>query len=62
MSDLNLTRPFNAWSEYPLGTKAFCIYGGFWEKVDRGWKWCTGDTFPTPGGSVSRLEIPANET
>ncbi len=34
----------------PLGTKAPAIGGGYWIKVARGWKWCTGDTFPTVGG------------
>lgn len=35
---------------YPLGTKARAIGGGYWIKVERGWKWCTGATFPKPGG------------
>lgn len=35
---------------YPLGTKAKAIGGGYWEKVERGWKWCAGSTFPSPGG------------
>lgn len=33
-----------------LGTKAPAITGGYWIKVDRGWRWCTGDVFPSPGG------------
>lgn len=38
------------WSEYPVGTKAYAIGGGYWERVNNGWKWCTGSTFPRPGG------------
>lgn len=34
----------------PLGTKAPAIMGGHWERVEGGWKWCTGSTFPRPGG------------
>lgn len=34
----------------PLGTKAPSFNGGHWVKVERGWKWCTGSTFPRPGG------------
>jgi hypothetical protein len=44
------------WSEYPIGTKAWAIMGGYWEKVigpPSGWKWCTGDTFPTPGADTT---------
>ena len=34
----------------PIGTKAPAIGGGHWIKNERGWKWCTGATFPFPGG------------
>lgn len=34
----------------PLGTKAPAFNGGHWERVEHGWKWCTGSTFPRPGG------------
>jgi hypothetical protein len=34
----------------PIGTIAPSISGGHWTRVDRGWKWCTGATFPRPGG------------
>ena len=34
----------------PIGTKAPAITGGHWVKVDQGWKWHCGDTFPGPGG------------
>jgi hypothetical protein len=47
-----------AWSDYPLGTKAHAVMGGYWIKVERGWKWCNGDTFPTPGADVLRIELP----
>lgn len=47
------------WHVYPVGTRAFAVNGGHWERVPRGWKWCTGATFPTPGGDASGiLEIP----
>jgi hypothetical protein len=46
------------WDEYPIGTKAHAAMGGHWEKVENGWKWCTGSTFPTPGGDVVRVELP----
>lgn len=41
------------WREYPIGTKAMAIGGGYWQKNERGWKWCTGSTFPIPGGDAS---------
>lgn len=47
------------WSEYPLGTKAHAFMGGHWERVANGWKWCTGSTFPTPGGDVTSVELPS---
>lgn len=35
---------------YPIGTKAReSWHGGYWIKVLKGWKWCSGDTFPIPG-------------
>jgi hypothetical protein len=34
----------------PLGTRAPAIGGGHWIKVERGWKWHAGSTFPRPGG------------
>lgn len=44
--------------EYPIGTKAHSSGGGYWEKTKRGWKWCTGATFPRPGGDVCYFELP----
>jgi hypothetical protein len=56
MSALNLE---NA----PIGTKATAINGGHWIRVDRGWKWCTGATFPRPGGDWDgRLILPPQKT
>ena len=46
------------WSEYPIGTKAHAVMGGHWIKTEKGWKWCTGDTFPRPGADVIRVELP----
>ncbi len=46
------------WSEYPIGTKAHSAMGGYWTKTDRGWKWCTGSTFTTPGGDALSVTIP----
>lgn len=37
------------WDAYPIGTKVYAVSGGYWEKTGKGWKWCTGNTFPTPG-------------
>ena len=49
-------RPYD---EYPIGTKAFATGGGYWIKNNMGWKWCTGVTFPRPGGDVSGyVELP----
>lgn len=42
-------------SEYPIGTKFKSIYGGYWIKTERGYKWCTGVTFPTVGGDYAGL-------
>lgn len=46
------------WSEYPIGTKAHAVNGGHWKKTERGWKWCSGSTFCTPGGDAVSVEIP----
>ena len=48
------------WWDYPLGTKAYSVTGGYWERVNEGWKWCTGATFPTPGGDAcgNCIELP----
>lgn len=49
------------WAEYPIGTRAISVYGGFWEKTESDWKWCCGDTFPTPGGDAIAVILPINE-
>ena len=46
------------WSEYPIGTRANSLSGGYWEKTEFGWKWCTGSTFPRPGGDVCSITLP----
>src|SRR5690606_7399769 len=46
------------WSHYPIGTRAYDIQGGYWERVANGWKWCTGSTFPTPGGDAFYVSVP----
>lgn len=51
---------FKPWAEYPVGTKAYAVNGGHWEKTHYGWKWCAGSTFPTPGGDAYRVKEPIN--
>ncbi len=48
------------WRDYPIGTRAHAFNGGYWERVANGWKWCSGATFPTPGGDACGLcvELP----
>lgn len=55
-------KPDRPWREYPIGTRAFAINGGHWTKTPRGWKWCTGATFPTPGGDAYRMQLPDEGT
>ena len=57
---MKLLRVDRYWNEYPLGTKAHAIMGGYWIRVQHGWKWCTGSTFPTPGGDAcgACIELP----
>jgi len=50
---------FKPWTEYSIGTRAFALMGGYWEKTKLGWRWTSGGcTFPTPGGDVIRVEEP----
>lgn len=42
----------------PLGTKAPAFNGGHWVRVEHGWKWCTGSTFPRPGGDWTGELVP----
>lgn len=46
------------WIKYSIGTRAFSLSGGFWERVKDGWKWCCGDVFPTPGADVFKIIEP----
>lgn len=46
----------------PLGTKAPAYGGGHWIRVEHGWKWCTGSTFPRPGGDWNGKLIPPQRT
>jgi len=46
-----------AWHMYPVGTKAPAHGGGYWVRVTGGWKWCTGDVFPNPGGDNMDMVI-----
>ena len=48
------------WSAYPVGTKAHAASGGHWTKTERGWKWCTGSTFSTPGGDAISVTVPVD--
>lgn len=41
-----------------LGTKAPSVMGGYWIRVERGWRWCTDDIFPRPGGDWTGELIP----
>ena len=47
-----------SWSEYPIGTKANAVQGGYWIKTVKGWKWCTGSTFPRPGADAISVTLP----
>ena len=47
------------WSDYPLGTKAWAIGGGHWVRVEHGWKWHNGSTFPTPGADAFDVTTPS---
>lgn len=42
----------------PIETRAPAIGGGHWTRTERGWKWCTGATFPQPGGDWTGALIP----
>ena len=46
------------WYEYPIGTIAHACMGGHWTKTINGWKWCSGATFPTPGGDTIAITLP----
>lgn len=47
-------------SEYPVGTKAKALMGGYWIKTERGWQWINGSTFPRPGGDwTGEISLPS---
>lgn len=53
----------NKLADAPIGTKAPATFGGYWIKVDGGWKWCTGAIFPCPGGDwTGELIYPSTPT
>ena len=49
------------WSEYPIGTKAYSVLGGYWIKNPKGWTWFNGSTFPTPGADAISVELPVEQ-
>jgi len=53
-------RPLSQW---PIGTKAYAFSGGYWIRVEGGWKWWCGSTFPRPGGDArgNCVELPRKE-
>jgi len=47
------------WKDYPLGTKACALMGGYWLRVEHGWEWASsGCVFPTPGGDAFDVILP----
>jgi len=46
------------WKDYPIGTKAHALMGGWWTKTERGWQWGSGATFPTPGADATSVTLP----
>lgn len=50
---MNWIKDKRQWNEYPIGTKAKAIGGGYWVRVKTGWHWPGGSTFPTPGGDAT---------
>ncbi len=52
-----------AWSDYPVGTKAHSVLGGYWLRTKDGWRANGGDAFPHPGADASGdcIELPDPE-
>lgn len=48
----HLQKKDRPWREYPVGTKARAFNGGWWVRVEGGWKWHCGSLFPTPGADA----------
>lgn len=43
-----------SWDSFPIGTKAYAWWGGFWLKTKKGWQWNgNADTFPAPGDALT---------
>jgi len=49
-----------SWSAMPLGTRAHSSSGGYWERVQSGWRAQSGCVFPTPGGDATHVSFPDN--
>ena len=61
---IKLLRQDRDWRDYPLGTKAHAFNGGYWIRVEGGWKAsCSHCVFPTPGGDAcgACIELPSND-
>ncbi len=48
------------WVATPLGTRAHSSSGGYWERVQSGWRAQSGCVFPTPGGDATQVSFPDN--
>jgi hypothetical protein len=46
------------WEEYPVGTKAMALMGGYWTRIERGWQWMGGSIFPRPGADAFDVVLP----
>lgn len=57
------TGKIRPWREYPVGTKAHALGGGYWVKTARGWRWNfpSGSIFPTPGADAYAVTLPGAE-
>ena len=50
-----------SWKCYPVGTKVHSVNGGFWIRLNIGWKWHTGEMVKCPGKEAvgNCIELPA---
>jgi hypothetical protein len=47
------------WSDFPLETKVHGCNGGYYLRVEGGWKWWgAGDTVPRPSADWRHIELP----
>lgn len=58
MSEQTQAHDGRPWPEYRIVTKMPCFNGGWWMRTERGWKWCTGDTFPNPVPTAFDVTLP----